>query len=464
VPLSVPSLEALKAATQRLSRELPAWRARQGRWVVAAVAGVLGGATALAVAVAPLAPDAAQLPSRVISEELGTVNVSAQLEALAALDLSWTHTEVTKSGASLEGTLRRLGVTDRATLASLSRNPALRRAVDGRGGRIIEATLGQRAGLQQLVVRMPSEDATQERSHFRRLTLKPHGANWDSQVELVSLGHESRMASGSIRSSLFAATDEALIPDPIATQMAEVFSTDIDFHRELRKGDNFSVVYETLTADGQPVPWNQGAGRLLAAEFVNNGRTHQAIWFEAQGKGAYFDPSGRSRKRQFLASPMAFSRVTSGFAMRFHPIHQELRAHKGVDYGAPTGTPVRTVGDGQVEFAGWQNGYGNTVVVRHNASQVTVYAHLSRVDVRKGSRVEQGQRVGAVGATGWATGPHLHFEFRENGVHKDPLKIAKAAQTLELDAKSRPAFAELARQVQTQLDVAETLGSRPRFE
>jgi len=464
VPLSVPSLDTLKAHADRLMGELQPWRARHGRLAAGIVAGVLGGATALAIAVAPMAPDAALLPSRVISQDLGTVDVTAQLEALAALDLSWTNTEVTRSGASLEGTLKRLGVSDRATLAALSRHPVLRRALDGRGGRIVEATLGQRAGLQSLVVRMPADDATQERSNFRRLTFKPQGSQWVSQLEIVPLGSQTRMASGSIRSSLFAATDEALIPDPVATQMAEVFATDIDFHRELRKGDSFSVVYETLTADGQPVPWNQGAGRLLAAEFVNNGRTHQALWFEAHGRGAYFDPSGRSRKRQYLASPMAFSRVTSGFAMRFHPIHQEMRAHNGVDYGAPTGTPVRAVGDGQVEFAGWQNGYGNIVIVRHNTSQTTVYAHLSRVDVRKGARVEQGQHVGAVGSTGWATGPHLHFEFRENGVFKDPLKIAKAAQTLELDAQSRPAFSELARQVQSQLDVAETVGSRPRFE
>ena len=464
MPLSALSLDVLKAHADRLLRDLPQWRMRHGKWVIGAVASALGGATALAIAVAPMAPDAASLPTRIVAQELGTIDVSAQLEALAALDLSWTHTEVTRPGSSLEGTLRRLGVSDRATLAALSRHPVLRRAIDGRGGRIVEATLGQHAGLQALVVRMPSDDAAQERSHFRRLTLKPQGSQWVSQIEVVPLGHESRMASGTIRSSLFAATDEALIPDPIATQMAEVFAVDIDFHRELRKGDSFSVVYETLTADGQPVPWNQGAGRLLAAEFVNNGRTHQALWFEAQGRGAYFDPSGRSRKRQFLASPMAFSRVTSGFAMRFHPVLKEMRAHKGVDYGAPTGTPVRVVGDGQVEFAGWQNGYGNIIIIRHNASQTTVYAHLSRIDVRKGSRVEQGQRIGAVGATGIATGPHLHFEFRENGVFKDPLKIAKAAQALELDAQSRPAFATLARQVQAQLDVAETLGSRPRFE
>jgi murein DD-endopeptidase MepM/ murein hydrolase activator NlpD len=141
-----------------------------------------------------------------------------------------------------------------------------------------------------------------------------------------------------------------------------------------------------------------------------------------------------------------------------------MRAHLGVDYAAPTGTPVRVVGEGVVDFAGWQNGYGNVVHVRHGADRVTVYAHLSRIDVRKGQRVEQGQHIGAVGATGWATGPHLHFEFRVGGVHQDPLKIAKASESVPLDPAAKPRFTEWARTVQVKLDLAETVGSRPAFE
>jgi murein DD-endopeptidase MepM/ murein hydrolase activator NlpD len=147
-----------------------------------------------------------------------------------------------------------------------------------------------------------------------------------------------------------------------------------------------------------------------------------------------------------------------------HPILQRMRAHLGVDYAAPTGTPVRVVGEGVVDFAGWQNGYGNVVHVRHGGDRVTVYAHLSRIDVRKGQRVDQGQHIGAVGATGWATGPHLHFEFRVGGVHQDPLKIAKASESVPLDPAARPRFAEWSRVVQGKLDLAETVGSRPAFE
>jgi murein DD-endopeptidase MepM/ murein hydrolase activator NlpD len=182
------------------------------------------------------------------------------------------------------------------------------------------------------------------------------------------------------------------------------------------------------------------------------------VWFApANGRGGYFGVDGQSKRRAFLASPMEFSRVTSGFAMRFHPLMRSWRAHLGVDYGAPIGTPVRSVGDGVVDFSGWQNGYGNVVQVNHGSGKSTLYAHLSRKDVKVGQRVEQGQRLGAVGMTGWSTGPHLHFEFRINGQHQDPLKVAKAAEAVALDAAARSQFADVVRTVQAKLDVAETL-------
>lgn len=440
------------------------FKSRHSKTVTLAAAGLLGGLGAVAFAVAPLAPDAALLPVQTISENVTTVEIGPQLEALADHGLELSFSDVTRPGASMDATLRRLGIADAGTLVALRREPALRRALEGRAGRLVHSRVSARGELLELVVRMPAESSGSAPTHFTRLTVKPEGGRFAVRSALVALETQTRLASGTIRSSLFAATDEARIPDPVATQMAEIFSAEIDFHRELRKGDTFSIVYESMTADGEPVPWNQGAGRVLAAEFINGGKTHQAIWFESGGKGAYFDPSGRSRKRAFLASPMEFSRVTSGFAMRMHPILQRMRAHLGVDYAAPTGTPVRVVGEGVVDFAGWQNGYGNVVHVRHGADRVTVYAHLSRIDVRKGQRVDQGQHIGAVGATGWATGPHLHFEFRVGGVHQDPLKIAKASESVPLDPAARPRFTEWARTVQVKLDLAETVGSRPAFE
>jgi len=440
------------------------FKSRHSKTVTLAAAGLLGGLGAVAFAVAPLAPDAALLPVQTISENVATVEIGPQLEALADHGLELSFSDVTRPGASMDATLRRLGIADAGTLVALRREPALRRALEGRAGRLVHSRVSARGELLELVVRMPAESSGSAPTHFTRLTVKPEGGRFAVRSALVALETQTRLASGTIRSSLFAATDEARIPDPVATQMAEIFSAEIDFHRELRKGDTFSIVYESMTADGEPVPWNQGAGRVLAAEFINGGKTHQAIWFESGGKGAYFDPSGRSRKRAFLASPMEFSRVTSGFAMRMHPILQRMRAHLGVDYAAPTGTPVRVVGEGVVDFAGWQNGYGNVVHVRHGADRLTVYAHLSRIDVRKGQRVDQGQHIGAVGATGWATGPHLHFEFRVGGVHQDPLKIAKASESVPLDPAARPRFTEWARTVQVKLDLAETVGSRPAFE
>jgi murein DD-endopeptidase MepM/ murein hydrolase activator NlpD len=258
------------------------------------------------------------------------------------------------------------------------------------------------AGLvQKIVVRFPAERVEQQQSHFTRLTIERDGARFTARAETAPLQTQVALGSGTIRTSLFAATDDANIPDAIASQMADMFSGDIDFHRELRKGDRFSIVYETLTADGEPVTWDGGVGRLLAGEFTNNGRTYSAVWFKdnASGKGSFYSFDGQSKRRAFLASPMEFSRITSGFAMRFHPILQTWRQHNGVDYGAPTGTAVRSVGDGVVEMAGWQNGFGNVVQIRHSGDRSTVYAHLSKIDVKKGQRIEQGQRVGAVGMT-----------------------------------------------------------------
>nr|CBA31746.1 hypothetical protein Csp_D28660 [Curvibacter putative symbiont of Hydra magnipapillata] len=230
----------------------------------------------------------------------------------------------------------------------------------------------------------------------------------------------------------------------------------MDFHRALRKGDRFSVVYETLEGDGEPMR----AGRVLSAEFVNAGKPFQAMWFKdpvAPGKGGYYTLAGESLRRAFLASPLEFSRVTSGFKMRFHPILQTWRAHLGVDYAAATGTPVRSVGDGTVDFAGVQGGFGNVVMVKHRNNQTTVYAHLSRINVKKGQNVSQGQNIGAVGATGWATGPHLHFEFRVNGVHHDPLTIARQSEAVPVSTAAKPLFDKAAQSVRAQLASAAQL-------
>ncbi len=392
-----------------------------------------------------------------ITESVATADLQAQVSSLARQELSLLRNDTTRSGDTVGSLLRRVGVVDAEAAAFLRRDKLARELLSGRSGKMVQVRADASGQMDELVARYPARSAAQFTTHFTRLRITRDGRQFTSRIETAPLAAASKMGSGVVVNSLFNATDEAGLPDAIATQLAEVFATEINFHRDLRRGDTFSVIYETLTADGEPITWNESAGRVLAAEFVNKGESHSAIWFEsthAGQRGAYFDPSGRSRQRSFLASPMEFSRVTSGFAMRFHPILQNWRKHAGIDYGAPTGTPVRVVSDGIVEFAGWQNGYGNVVVVKHAGDRSTLYAHLSRLDVRKGQSVEQGMRIGAVGMTGWATGPHLHFEFKVGGVQRDPSVIASLANTVALAPASREQFAQLAQSAKTQLDVA----------
>lgn len=415
---------------------------------VIALALATGGGAAFAVA--SMGPDAADLPVREVVQPVTPLALGPQIDALDAQAMSLWRSDVSRQNDTPESLLGRLGIADAQAAAFLRRDGVVRSQLLGRAGRAVTASADSQHRLQSLVARWAPDDDGQ----FRRLVVERDAqGQLASRLETAPLVAGKRLGSGTIKSSLFAAVDEARIPDEVAMQVADIFGGRIDFHRGLRKGDRFSVVYETLEADGEPMR----TGRVLSVQFLNNGRTHHAVWFrEAGTKGGYYGLDGKSLTSAYLASPMEFSRVTSGFAMRFHPILQQWRAHLGVDYGAPTGTPVRVVGDGVVDFAGWQNGFGNVVIVKHNSSDSTLYAHLSRIDVRRGQSVTQGQRVGAVGATGWATGPHLHFEFRVNGVHRDPLLVARQSEGVELSVAARPAFDRLLANARVQLAAAAT--------
>ncbi|MFG5407592.1 M23 family metallopeptidase [Piscinibacter sakaiensis] len=456
-------LDPLDAALQQAALRTGRFVTAHSRGLTAVLVVGMVGFAATAFGIAPMAPDAADLPQRTVREAVTPDALEPQLEALAAHGLSLYRSEVTRSGDTVDSLLRRLSIVDASAAAFLRNDPAARALFTGRTGKQVQARTDARGRLEELVARYAPDDSALFDTHFTRLTVRRHGDALQATSELARLQPQMRLGSGTIRQSLFAATDEARIPDTVASQVAEIFSADIDFHRELRRGDTFSVVYEALTADGEPVRWNQGAGRVLAAEFVNDGSVHTAVWFEdrgAGGKGAYYDMNGQNKRRSFLASPLEFSRVTSGFAMRLHPILGTWRQHNGIDYGAPTGTPVRSVGDGVVEFAGRQGGYGNVVKVRHSNDRTTVYAHLSRIDVRNGARIEQGQRIGAVGATGWATGPHLHFEFMVRGAHVNPIAVAQSSETAVVSAAAMPAFRRWSGGVRAQLDAAQTAAQR----
>jgi murein DD-endopeptidase MepM/ murein hydrolase activator NlpD len=254
----------------------------------------------------------------------------------------------------------------------------------------------------------------------------PSKATFVARDEAVRIERSMEMRGFEIRTSLFSATDEAGIPDAVATQVAEILGGELDFHRDLRRGDSVRVAWESLrVADGMDAPV---VGRLLAVEMVHQNRKMQAVWFDrGNGRGEYYNAQGKSIRKAFLRSPLEYSRVSSGFSeSRLHPIHHDWRAHRGVDYAAPTGTRVRAVADGVVESLGRKGGYGNVVAIKHSNKTTSLYAHLSAFGsgLKAGSRIGQGDLVGLVGSTGWATGPHLHYEFLVEGTNVDPLKVA----------------------------------------
>ncbi len=405
-----------------------------------------------AFAVASLGPDPAQMPVSTVQESVESLATDTSLASLldSMPGYSLYRSDTSRSADSAESLLERLGVADPAASAFLRGNELVRQNLLGRAGRSLSAEATDDHRLQRLVARW----APDESPHFKRLVVERNAQGaFSARIESAPLTVGSRLAGGVIKSSLFAATDAAAIPDTVAVQLAEIFSGNIDFRRSLRKDDRFSVVYETLEADGEPLR----SGRVLSAEFLNNGKAHDAVWFQEPGaaRGAYYTLEGNSMRRAYLTSPVAYTRISSGFAMRVHPIQQTWRAHLGTDMAAPSGTPVRTVGDGVVEFAGVQNGYGNVVFVNHRNQHVTVYAHLSRIDVRKGQSIGQGDTIGAVGATGWATGPHLHFEFRVNGQHQDPMAMARSSEAAQpVAGASRKAFERLAANMRVQLSSA----------
>ncbi len=445
-----------------IAQKLQASAHRHPRRISAAVLILLAGSamtTFAAFGVAPLSLlDVAPPVITQITQMVTPAQLPDALQRLESQDLVLYRSDVTRAADTADSLLARVGVDDADAAAFIRNDPLASTMLQGRAGKSVKATM-EGGRLRQLVVRGPNDTSVDIDTHFTRLTLvrQEEGgtSHFTVRKEVLQLERLPQVASGNIQSSLYAAADDAHLPDGVTNQLAEIFGTDIDFRREIRKGDAFSVLYEALLADGEPVTWGNVGGRVLAARFINQDKVHDAVWFQEPGtKGAYYDLTGRSKVRAFLASPLAFSRVTSGFAMRFHPILQTWRAHLGVDFGAPTGTPVRTVGDGVVSFAGQQNGYGNVVQIQHSGDRSTVYAHLSRIDVRAGQHVEQGTRIGAVGATGWATGPHLHFEFKMGGRQVDPMTIARASESQQLSPVALGQFRRLAVDVAQRLNMA----------
>jgi murein DD-endopeptidase MepM/ murein hydrolase activator NlpD len=448
--------QAVATATAHVGRFVSAYP----RSLSAAVMLALAGFGATAFGISPLALDQNAPPQRLVTETVTPNAVQAQLDALAEHELQLYRTDLSRATDTADSLLQRLNVSDVNASLFLRGNPIARQLLSGPGGKMVRVQTDENSRLTELIARYAPADPSLLATHFTRLRVARIGGRLMATIAIAPLAAQVRMGSGTVTSSLFAATDDARIPDSIATQLTEVFANDVDFHHQLHRGDTFSVVYEALTADGEPITWGPtNAGKVLAAEFVNDGHPFSAMWFkDGQNPGGYYDLDGKSMKHAFLPNPLEFSRVTSGFSMRLHPILNTWKQHKGVDFGAPTGTSIRVVGDGTVEFAGWQNGYGNVVEVQHADGRSTLYAHMSRIDVKAGAHVMQGQHIGAVGSTGWATGPHLHFEFKVDGVQEDPMTIARAAGSTELTAAAKMQFNQLARSVKGQLDAADSMG------
>ncbi len=247
-----------------------------------------------------------------------------------------------------------------------------------------------------------------------------------------------RLAHGTIETSLFESAADAGLSDRVIMNIAGIFAWDVDFVLDIRSGDDYYVQYEEIWQDGEYVT----DGDIIAAEFNNNGRTHQAVRFvDDEGRSDYFTPDGHSVRKAFIRAPVDFTRISSNFnPRRRHPILNTIRAHRGVDYAAPRGTPIKAAGDGKVIFRGVKGGYGNTVILQHGGNITTLYAHMSRfAGVSVGSRVRQGQTIGYVGATGLATANHLHYEYRLNGVHRNP-RTVELPQADPIDQRYRQRF------------------------
>lgn len=395
-----------------LQLEVAHWKQRLGMLGLALVLPFLGVVTAFGIAPHTVTDDVVR------SNVVDTLALPAVVPAHTSEIQTFWREERVQRGDRLAGILARLGVNAPGMIDKLAKVPEAKPLFELTPGRVLRAATSETGELLTL----------QYLNGEQVLMVQRDGDAYEITDSSAGLETHEIVATGVIHSSFFAAIDAARVPDAITKKMVEIFSTEIDFYRGLRRGDRFTLVYEMHTNRGEFV----NAGRLLAAEFVTRGKTHSLLWYEekpGKGGGAYFTFDGRdTRKSAFLQTPLEVSRVSisSGFTEeRFHPLLQTSQAHKGVDFVAPIGTRILAAADGVVDFAGVQQGYGNVVILKHHDKYSTLYAHLQDFEagIAKGTKVKQGEVIGTVGMTGLTTGPHLHFEFLIDGVHHDPMSV-----------------------------------------
>ncbi len=380
---------------------------------------------------------------KTVVEEIALPNL-AKTSGLSAA-VFWRNERVQR-GDTVAELLHRLNVEDSAATNYLLKNKDAEPLRKLSVGKEVQSEIAADGSL--LALRFLSNNGNQ-------IVIAKSGNSYKTSTLPVQLEQRMVVRTGEIKSTLYAATDAAGLAEPVANQLAEIFGGDIDFHRDLRKGDKFSVVYEMTYSNGEAIR----SGRILAAEFINQGHAYRTFYFQtAPGVGDYYTPDGKSMRKAFLRSPIEFSRVSSGFTTsRFHPVLNKWRAHKGVDYAAPIGTKVKATADGVVALIGQQSGYGNVVMVNHQGRYTTVYGHLSRFTngLRRGQHVSQGDIIGYVGMTGLATGPHLHYEFKINGTQHDPLRVA-LPDAAPIRAEQKTAFQEVTSDLRTRLSMLRT--------
>ena len=351
-------------------------------------------------------------------------------------------TETVKPGDSLARIFRRLNLSSNLLHRITHSSTEAKDLANITPGEALKVKLDSQGELLELV---------HQKSPVLSLHILPEGDSFTSRIDERPLEKRVAHTSSTITSSLYQSAQASGLPDSLIMELANIFGWDIDFALEIRAGDQFSVIYEEEYLDGE----KYRNGSILAAEFINRGEVFRAIRYEDKaGNGSFFSPEGNSMRKAFLRAPVDFRRISSRFTKsRFHPVLGKKRPHRGVDYSAATGTPIKAAGDGKVVFRGRKGGYGNTIIIKHANQYTTLYGHLSkfRSKVKSGSRVRQGQVIGYVGKTGLATGPHLHYEFRVNGVHRNPLTV-KLPTSAPIAKKYRDEFLSQSKPLLTQLD------------
>ena len=384
-----------------------------GKRLASALAAALSVATLTAFAVAPLTEEPLPPNLRII-EPISLIPQALPTEG------QFLRQAVISRGESLGSLFRKLGDQDRNLVDFVRMDPTARKLLRLQPGTTVRAEVDSHNQIQS--ISYPLNDGADTEQPPMRLHLTRGQGQWQARIVPMVMDRTLVTRTATITTSLYGATDDAGIPDTVTARIPEIFASDMDFHRDVRKGDKLRVVYEMFTdpetlSEGQP-------GRLLAVEYQTQSKRLEAVWFDrGSGEGDYYNFDGRTLHKTFLRSPLEFTRITSGFTLgRRHPVFRDWRAHKGIDYAAPSGTKIRTIADGVVEFIGVQHGYGNVVVVKHDKERSTLYAHMSKFapKISEGTKLSQGQVIGNVGQTGWASGPHLHFEFLVNGEPNDP--------------------------------------------